>query len=297
MTDTADLPPDTLPYWRHRAAEEKARADALLNLVIPIGVALSTEKDWNRLLERILVEAQGFCCADSGSLYLRTGDQLDFAMVRNQSLGLAMGGTTSKPITFPGVPLRDPETGQPNHRYMAAYAALTGRSIHVPDAYQAAEAPGDPAVGGQFDFSGARAFDSRTGYRTVSVLTVPLIGAAGDAIGVLQLINSLHPDTQEIVPFSTNMQQVIEVLGRLAAVALESYLREQKLNDELRALRIEIDQTKKQRQVTEITETDYFQDLRTRSRQLRETRQTTEDSSSPSPRVPASGWRGEGAGG
>jgi GAF domain-containing protein len=266
-TDTGDV-----AFWRAQSQAERARADALLNLVIPIGVALTTEKDLARLLERILIEAQTFCAADSGSLYLLSDDRahLEFAMVRNQTLGLAMGGTTGTPITFPGVPLHDPVTGAPNKRYMAVYAALTGETIHIPDTYAAVPAPEGSGLGFQFDFSGTRGFDARTGYRSVSLLTVPLIRADGTVIGVLQLINAVRPGTKEIIPFEPNMQQILEVLGRLAAVALEGYLREQRLSEQVRQLRIEIDQTKKARQVAEITDTDYFRELRQKSRQLRD---------------------------
>lgn len=273
MTELPASSPDPDPAdavgWRNRAEREAARADALLNIVIPLGVALTTEKDLGCLLERILVEAQRFCNADSGSLYLLTEDgRLEFAMIRNETLGLSMGGTTGSPITFPPVPLYDPVTGAANDRYMVVHAALTGKRIHIADAY-ARPADAD-APERQFDFSGTRAFDARTGYRSVSLLTVPLIRADGLVIGVLQLINSLHAPTKEIAPFSANMQQVIEVLGRLAAVALEGYLREQKLTEQVRQLRIEIDRVKMVRQVAEITDTDYFRDLRDKSRQLRE---------------------------
>jgi GAF domain-containing protein len=251
------------PCWE-LLERERARADALLNAVIPIGAALTVEKDLGRLLERILVEAQKFCGADSGSLYLLGDDGLlRFAIVRNDSLGLAMGGTSGVAITFPPVPLYDPETGAANSRYIVAHAAVTGASVNIADAY---EAEG-------FDFSGTRAFDSRTGYRSTSLLTVPLLSGSGKVIGVLQLINALDWRTKEIAPFDANMQQIIEALGRLAAVALEGYLREQRLTEQLDQLRIEIDEAKKARHVAEITETDYFRELRDRSKRLRQRHQ------------------------
>ncbi|MEO1338199.1 MAG: hypothetical protein AAFV29_21320, partial [Myxococcota bacterium] len=64
-----------------------------------IGVALGAEHDRDRLVERILLEAKTLCSADGGSVYLRTGDDhLKFTIMRNDSLGLALGGTTGKPI-------------------------------------------------------------------------------------------------------------------------------------------------------------------------------------------------------
>lgn len=253
-------------YYKAWMARERARADALLNAVIPLGAALTAERDLPSLLERILIEAQRFCNADSGSIYLLGEDgHLHFAIVRNESLGLAMGGTSGTPISFPTVPLCDPVSGEPNIQYVVAYAAVNGMSVNIADAY---------APDAAFDFSGTRAFDSRTGYRSKSLLAVPLRNGAGSVIGVLQLLNALDWETEEIVPFEANMQQIIEALGRLAAVALEGYIREQRLTEQLDQLRIEIDQAKKARHVAEITETEYFQALREKSKRLRDRHRT-----------------------
>lgn len=70
----------------------------LLNKVIPIGVSLSAEKDFNRLLESLVVEAQAFTNADAGSLYLVEEDKLRFVILRNTSLNMHMGGTSGSPI-------------------------------------------------------------------------------------------------------------------------------------------------------------------------------------------------------
>jgi len=70
--------------------------------MITTGIALSAERNPERLLERILLEAKFLSNADGGTLYLKTDDnKLKFAIVRNDSLNIALGGTTGKPITFP----------------------------------------------------------------------------------------------------------------------------------------------------------------------------------------------------
>jgi CheY-like chemotaxis protein len=242
---------------------EKQRADRLLEVVIPLGVELADEKDFQRLLEKIVVAAQKLCNADGGSLYLRSEqEQLEWVIVRNSSLGVALGGTTGQPITF--APLDLYEHGHPNHQYVVTHAALTGTTINVANAY---EAEG-------FDFSGTKAFDERTNYRSISFVNVPLKGADQHVIGVLQLINAKNPETGDVVRFDRNMQQTVESLSALASVALAAYAREQRLQQQITALKIEIDEVRKQHQVQEITETDYFQSLQDKVRHLRKRNST-----------------------
>ncbi len=242
-----------------RVQAEKERGDKLLNIVIPIGVALSGESDFNKMLERILKEAMAFSHADAGTLYIRTeNDKLRFEIVYNHSLDIALGGTTGQPVSFPPLSMYD-EKGKPEHRYIVTHAAHTGKPINVPDAY---EAQG-------FDFSGTRAFDARTGYRSKSFLASPLKNPQDKVIGVLQLINAQDLQTGEIIPFDANMTQMIASLSLLAAVALDSYRREQGLREQIAQLKIEIDEVKAANQVAEITSTDYFRTLQQKAKGLR----------------------------
>jgi GAF domain-containing protein len=243
-----------------RIAELERKLDALIKSVIPIGVALLATRDFQRIVETILLEAKALCHADGGTLYLRTDDdQLAFVILRNDSLGIAIGGTTGTAIPYPPLPLHDSVTGAPNLRNVATAAALNGRSINIADAYRAEG----------FEFSGTIAFDRLSGYRSTSFLTVPLKNAAERVIGVLQLLNATDPATGAVVPFDPADLPLVESLSALAAAALEVYMREEGLRREIRALHIEIDQAKRARQVAEITETDYFQSLQQKVRQLR----------------------------
>ena len=181
--------------------------------LIEIGIALSAEKDTNRLMETILLEAKDISNADGGTLYLKTEDnKLKFEIMRTDSLKIAMGGTTGKEITFPPVLLYDPETGEENKANVASCAGLTGESINIPDAYDSKD----------FDFSGTRKFDEGTGYRSKSFLTVPMKNSQDEVIGVLQLLNALDRDTGEVIPFSSDIQPLIEALASQAAVALDN---------------------------------------------------------------------------
>ena len=176
-----------------------------------IGAALSSERDINRLLEKILLAAKAITHADGGTLYRVTEDgrALRFEIVRNDTLGIALGGTSGNPINFPDLPLRD-ETGQANDSMVAAYAAINDKTVNIVDAYSEAG----------FDFSGTRKFDERTGYRSRSFLTVPMKNHENAIIGVLQLINSLDTGTRAVKPFAAADQRLAESLASQAAIAL-----------------------------------------------------------------------------
>ncbi|MCE0498676.1 MAG: GAF domain-containing protein [Methylacidiphilales bacterium] len=239
---------------------EKTRADKFANFVIPIGLSLTAETNLNQLLEKILLEAKALSLADGGTLYLVTPEKtLRFVMIVNDSLKIAMGGTSIKEVSLPPLNLYDADTGAPNHKNIATSCALGAKSMSVDDVYTEKG----------FDFSGAKAFDQRMNYRTISVLCVPLKDAQQKVIGVLQLINAQDPDTSRVVAFAPQLRQMMELLGLLAAAALGSYLRIKTLTDQIVDLKIQIDEAKKERQVTEITESDYFKGLQTRAREMR----------------------------
>ncbi len=177
-----------------------------------IGAALSLEKNLNALLEKILLAVKAITRADGGTLYLVEGESADqvlrFEIVRTASLDIAMGGTTGNAIPF--YPIHLFKNGDPNTSMVAAFAALTGQTVNVADAYTEEG----------FDFSGTRAFDAKTGYRSQSFLTVPMKNHEAEIIGVLQLINCQDPDTGAIVPFSPADQRLAESLASQAAIAL-----------------------------------------------------------------------------
>lgn len=178
-----------------------------------IGVALSAERDTSRLMEIILLGAKEITNADGGTLYSVTDERtLKFEIMRNQSLGVAMGGTTGKEIPFAPLPLFLPN-GSPNVNMVAAYTVLNDCTVNIKDAYE--------EIG--FDFSGTRKFDAQTGYRSKSFLTIPMKNHENEIIGVLQLINAIDAGSGEIIPFSDENQQLVESLASQAAVALTNH--------------------------------------------------------------------------
>jgi HD-GYP domain-containing protein (c-di-GMP phosphodiesterase class II) len=183
-----------------------------LELLHKVGVALSAERNKDRLLENILVEAKQLCRADGGTLYLRTDDEhLRFAIMRTDTLGIALGGTTGKEIEIDPIPLVDPETGEPNEQNIATATAVRKQSFNIEDAYDAEG----------FDFSGTKRFDEGAGYRSKSFLTIPMVNHDGRVVGVLQLINA-RDEAGEVVPFSHEQQEIVEALASQAAVTLDN---------------------------------------------------------------------------
>jgi HD-GYP domain-containing protein (c-di-GMP phosphodiesterase class II) len=205
-------PVDTTQGLRLPGGVAPSAADDLvqrLDQLNAIGASLSAERDIHRLLEAILTAAKTITRADGGTLYRVTDEKtLRFEIVRTSSLKFYLGGTTGNPIPF--YPIQLYKDGKPNHGMVAAHAALTGNTVNIADAYTAEG----------FDFSGTRAFDSKTGYRSKSFLTVPMRNHEGEAIGVLQLINAQDPRSGEIVPFSSSDQRLAESLASQAAIAL-----------------------------------------------------------------------------
>ena len=188
----------------------KTNLPKLLGELNTIGIALSAEKDHKRLLEMILMRAKEITNADGGTLYSRTeDDQLKFEIMHNDSLLIHMGGTGGEAIPYYPVRLLK-EDGTPNKHNVAACAVLENKTINIPDAYS----------NGEFDFSGTRKFDEKTGYRSQSFLTVPMTNHENKIIGVLQLINAKDPTTGKVKPFSELDQQLVESLASQAAVTI-----------------------------------------------------------------------------
>jgi len=192
--------------------EQKQSADLLSRIekLNSIGIALSAVEDTDRLLEMILTGAKSLTHSDGGTLYTLSDDnQLHFEIVRATSLDIKMGGTTGVKVDFKPIPLFM-ANGKPNHNMVVAHAALQGETVNIPDVYEAES----------FDFSGPKAFDKRTGYRSKSILTIPMTNHENDVIGVLQLINRHDDEADETIPFSKTDQQLAESLASQAAVAL-----------------------------------------------------------------------------
>ena len=184
----------------------------ILDKLNVIGAALSTETNIDKMLEMILEMAQDAMKADGGTLYRLTPEQtLKFAIIQNKTLKIKMGGTSGNAITLAEIPLSI--EGKPNHSAIAAHCAITRQPVNVSDAYTKKG----------FDFSGAKSFDAKMGYRTSSVLATPIIGHDGTLLGVLQLVNCLN-EQGSIEPFSASAQKMAASLSSQAGIALSNRL-------------------------------------------------------------------------
>lgn len=182
-----------------------------LEKLIDLNIAISAEQSIEHLTELILSGARELSYADGGSLYLVNPDRtkIEFKIVLNNTLQFKQGGTSTNPITLPPVALYDDE-GNKNHHNVVSSAFHSGKTVNLEDAYDDSK----------YDFSGTRHFDSENGYRSTSFLTVPLKPRGARIIGAIQLINSINPETDEIQPFTPELQRFVEALSAGAATAL-----------------------------------------------------------------------------
>jgi GAF domain-containing protein len=176
----------------------------LLRELIQIGIGLTSERDLALLPARILTEARRFTHAEAGTLYLRDGDRLRFVVVQNDVLARRLGEREMRRLFQSDLPLSD--------QSLAGYVALSRDILRVSDAY---EIPTDRP------YAFNRGFDANTGYRTRSVLVVPLKEPTGNVIGVFQLINARDARNQ-IVPFDPGYEELIRALASQATVAVRN---------------------------------------------------------------------------
>ncbi|MED5426237.1 MAG: HD domain-containing phosphohydrolase [Candidatus Neomarinimicrobiota bacterium] len=187
-----------------------------------IGVALSTEKNTDRLFEMILDEATRITKADGRTLY--TVDEkgnLRFEILSNDTMNQKMGGTSGVEIPYYPVKLYL-SNGEPNNSNVSAYVALTGETVNIQDAYETKKG---------FDFTGTKAFDQKNNYRSKSFLTVPLKNHENEIIGAMQLINA-RDEQGNVISFDKIMQEQVESLSSQGAVALTN----KRLVEELKTL-------------------------------------------------------------
>ena len=184
-----------------------------LTKILEIGIALSKEKDTELLLEQILTAVMEVTHCDAGTLYIRNKDVLEFKIMITKSRNIHEGGSGS-PITMPPVPL--------SKENVCACGVLFRKLINIPSISQ----------NFSYDFSGPRKYDAMTGYRTESMLVVPMEDEQGEVIGVMQLINALD-ESGSIIPFRKEYEQILSAMGSQAAICLMNRKYAQQVQDML----------------------------------------------------------------
>ena len=186
----------------------------MLQSLLHTSIDLTSTRDRQELLERILSEARRLSGAEAGSLYVRLDDRLEFALAQNDAIDVSEIART-----YLGRRLRI------DTRSLAGFVAHTGRSLNIPDSHHLA--PGTP-------FRINRDFDAASGYTTGSILALPLTCPDGEVVGVLELINRLDADGNR-VPFPDKNAPVLMSLAALAAVNVHNAL----LTEELMRARLD----------------------------------------------------------
>jgi len=188
--------------------QDLATSQEKLNRLVELGIAMSAERDTEKVMEMVLLGAKELANADGGTLYKIEDRALSFKILRNDTLNVAMGGTSGVKPSFNPVALFN-ETGEENHKNVVSHTVHASESVNIIDAYNNED----------FDFSGTKTFDDMNGYRSQSFLTVPLKPRGGDVIGALQILNA-QDEAGEIVPFSPEIQRFVEALAAQAATIL-----------------------------------------------------------------------------
>ncbi len=173
-----------------------------LRRLTEIGVILSAEHDLYALLELILSEARAFTRADAGTLYLLQGDQLNFEITHNDTMG-RRDSHWYEGVDIPPLPL--------DKNSASGFAATTGEILNIADVYR------DQA----HNFEGPQNYDKPTGYHTQSMIVVPMKDHQDRVIAVLQLLNATD-EGGAIIPFSQEEEILIQSLASQAAVAINN---------------------------------------------------------------------------
>src|SRR5208282_311099 len=208
-----------ISHGERDAREDLARADRERDELNRIGIALSSTRDIGKLLEMILSKAREITNADAGSLYLVESSEINGNSSGQRERRLRFKYTQNASRQFPftegTMPLAEDS--------MAGYAALHGEIVALDDVY--AIPPDRP-----YRFNPR--FDQETGYRTRSLLTLPMKNSRGEVTGVVQLLNCkrdwearlLAPEDfdREVQPFSPRSAHLAESLASQAAVAYEN---------------------------------------------------------------------------
>jgi HD-GYP domain-containing protein (c-di-GMP phosphodiesterase class II) len=168
-----------------------------------ISTALSQERDLGKILELILTEAISYTGSEGGTIYLKDGNRLKFKAVINKKLNIYMIDPD-----LPSIPLY--MNGEENRENVSARCVNSKETVNIPDVYR--------YNFGGVSFEGVKKFDKANGYRTKSMLVIPMIDQDGEVIGVLQLINKIS--LQEYSTFTKDDMDMTSTYANWAASAI-----------------------------------------------------------------------------
>ena len=178
---------------------EKEKLESLASL----GLELNRIVDLDILLERVLSRARQWVNADAGSIYISDGENLNFVYTQNVTLQRQLSEGEKLIYSTFTIPIDD--------KSIAGYVASTGQALNLADVYNL---PQDVS----YHFSSQ--FDDASGYKTTSVLTIPLKTGNGGILGILQIINA-QDENNTVIPFTKDDEKIMHHFGGIAAIALE----------------------------------------------------------------------------
>ncbi len=179
-----------------------------INRLSNIGLALSQERDVDKIFDLIIEEALAYTHADAATIYSVSDDKkfLNFEVMQTKSKGIRAGGSFG-PIMLPPVPLYQ-EDKRPNLANMASCVFHSKEMLNIEDCYNET----------RFDFSGTKAWDKSNNYRSKSMLAIPLKNYEDEILGVIQIINALDTHSNEIISFSKGSIVMVQSLASQAAI-------------------------------------------------------------------------------
>lgn len=190
----------------------------VMDEILNMGIELSAERDYDKLLSKIIKCAMDITNSDAGTLYMYEDHVLQFAVMKNRSMHINQNIKDDK--LYPPVPM--------DEKNVCAYAAIHRKIMNIADVYASEE----------FDFSGPGTYDKMTGYRTTSMLVYPLLNHEGNLVGVVQLINALDEEGR-VTAYDEDIELAVQALAAQGAVALSNMIYVQ----EIEQLMISITQT------------------------------------------------------
>lgn len=181
-----------------------ALTEANIRNIIEIDSELLKIQDVDLLLERILLEARRLLRAEAGTIYVRDGDHLHFRYSQNEFQERKLPPGAKLPYASFTVPI--------NEKSISGYVAKTGEILNLANVYN---------LPGGLPFAYSRAVDEATGYKTESMLTVPLKTSVGGVLGVLQLINAKN-EHDETIAFSSDAEPIVTHFAANATTHLQN---------------------------------------------------------------------------
>lgn len=184
-----------------------------INIVLDTGIALSKEKDRNKLFDMILDTGMAIANCDAGTLYVEKDNKLYFRVMKTISQNVDKG-KNGEIIDLPPVEMREEN--------ICAHTLIHKKILNIEDVYNSTE----------FDFSGPKRYDAITGYRTCSMLTIPLLNQEEEAVGVLQLLNAQDAEGN-VIPFDKGYERIILSLASQATIAVSNIRYQEEIKDQM----------------------------------------------------------------